>query len=461
MADINYKDRTINARIVYYGPGMSGKTTNIQVLHEHARPTRRGHLVSVDTAQDRTIMFDLLPLKIAAFHGLDLKVHLVAVPGQTMYAAVRRLALRDVDAVVFVANSAPKHQDENSAALAELIANLSNLGSNSASMPLVLQYNKRDLPDALPIASMDRTLNARRTISQAAVAIRGEGVLETFAAILTLTVQDLARRYHLAEVGIAEPPQEWSAGALREVFGTSSLALPDSAEGGAAAERRTVHLELPVDVVSGERRDARTNEALVESYAEAAVALTEDAQRLRDERDQAQRRLADVLGVLETARMLAPGRPQDPLVAAILDSLAREVDTLYASVLIRASSGDLMTAALRGLSLEPLLAHAQAVPLLQEFQRTTVPKWHDAGQDPTLGSILTANDPALGSVVSVPLRTRDDTPIGLALLYQTRSASPPRWETLKQVGVLARVLGQLLDPSALGSTDQGDWDTSL
>src|SRR5688572_8142829 len=101
MADLNYKDRTITARIVYYGPGMSGKTTNIQVLHEHARPGRRGHLVSVDTAQDRTIMFDLLPLKIAAFHGLDLKLHLVAVPGQAMYAAVRRLALKDVDAVVF------------------------------------------------------------------------------------------------------------------------------------------------------------------------------------------------------------------------------------------------------------------------------------------------------------------------------------------------------------------------
>src|SRR5689334_651999 len=90
MAELNYKERTIQARIVYYGPGMSGKTTNVQVLHQHAQPARRGHLVSVDTAQDRTIMFDLLPLKISAFHGLNLKVHLVAVPGQPMYAAVRK-----------------------------------------------------------------------------------------------------------------------------------------------------------------------------------------------------------------------------------------------------------------------------------------------------------------------------------------------------------------------------------
>src|SRR5687767_6391692 len=103
MAELRHKEKTISVKIVYYGPGMSGKTTNIQVLHQHAGGTRRGELVSVNTAQDRTIMFDLLPIKVAAFRGLDLKVQLVAVPGQPMYAAIRKLALKDVDALVFVA----------------------------------------------------------------------------------------------------------------------------------------------------------------------------------------------------------------------------------------------------------------------------------------------------------------------------------------------------------------------
>src|SRR5262252_5925213 len=125
MAELRHKDRTIAIKIVYYGPGMSGKTTNIQVLHERASAGRRGELVSVNTAQDRTIMFDLLPIKVAAFRGLDLKVQLVAVPGQAMYAAIRRLALRDVDSVVFVADSAADRQDENAASLKEMVANLS------------------------------------------------------------------------------------------------------------------------------------------------------------------------------------------------------------------------------------------------------------------------------------------------------------------------------------------------
>ena len=458
MAELNYKERTINARIVYYGPGMSGKTTNIQILHQHAQPARRGHLVSVDTAQDRTIMFDVLPLKIAAFRGLSLKIHLVAVPGQPMYAAVRRLALKDVDALVFVADSAVERQSENLACLEELVANLAHHHHDSATLPLVLQYNKRDLLDAAPVRAMDSLLNTRKTVACPAVAFRGEGVAETFAAVLTLTVKELARRFGLADVPGAETTPEWSASAVQEIFGKSSLVDPAAPDRGADAERRTVHLELPADMIAGEQRDARTNEALVESYAEAAATLTQDAERLREERDLAQRRLADLLEVIDaaqTARTFPPGAARYPLLATILDGLARELDSAHASILFRAPDGGLRPAALRGLQRDPLRSDAAAARRLQDFLADTLPKWHDASQDPALSAALAANDPPLGSVVAVALRTGlNDTALGLALFYQRPSAAPPRWESLKHLGALARALVLFVDLFVTGADDR-------
>src|SRR5262249_1728156 len=162
MVELSQRDRTIKVKIVYYGPAVGGKTTNIQVLHQHALAARRGELVSINSAQDRTILFDLLPLKAAGFRGFDLKLQLLAVPGQAMYAATRRLVLKGADALVFVANSATDRWQENIQSFREMTQNLLNHQLDPASLPLVLQYNKRDLPDITPIDHMDRALNARK-----------------------------------------------------------------------------------------------------------------------------------------------------------------------------------------------------------------------------------------------------------------------------------------------------------
>jgi mutual gliding-motility protein MglA len=453
MAELRHKDRTIITRIVYYGPGMSGKTTNIQVLHEHASASRRGELVSVNTAQDRTIMFDLLPIKVAAFRGLDLKVQLVAVPGQPMYAAIRRLALKDVDSLVFVANSAPDHQDENIASLKEMMSNVARLPGDTASLPLVLQYNKRDLPNAVPTEAMDRALNARKVLAMPAVAVRGEGVLETFTAVLTLTVADLARRYKLTDLGRGQTVEDWSAAAMQEIFGTSSFASSAAFSAADGPGRRTVRLTLPADVRSAERLDARTNEALVESYAQVATALTEDAQTVREERDLAQRRLADVLEVMDAARTLRAGAPRDPVHVVVLGCLAREVDAPRASLLVPAPNQSMRASALYRLERDPILSHSKSMARLQSFLQSSAPRWYET-DDPELHEILTSSQPPHGSVVVVPVATGQGAPIGVALLYRAVSAPPPRRESLKHLADLVRILAPLLEPSDSGGDNE-------
>jgi signal recognition particle receptor subunit beta len=452
MADLSHKDRTIGTKIVYYGPALSGKTTNIQVLHEQAHAARRGELVSVNTAQDRTILFDLLPIKVAAFRGLDLKVQLVAVPGQPMYAAIRRLALKDVDALVFVANSAPDAQDENSASLKELMANLtSRPGGDASSIPLVLQYNKRDLPNVTATTLMDRALNTRQVPSVPAVAVRGEGVLETFSAVLTQMVADLARRYRLADLGKGQTVEDWASAAIQEIYGAGSI-TPSPNAAGRGTGRQTVRLALPVDVSTGARLDARTNEALVESYAQAASALGDTVQQLREERDLAQRRLTDVLDVLDAARTLKPGVSRDPVHAVVLGCLAREVDAAHASLLVPAPNQSVRASALHGLDRDPILAQPDAMPRLRSFFLAAPPRWYETDNDPALHQILSSSQPPYGSMVSVPLTVGQESPVGVALLYRAPSAPPPRRESLKHLADLARILAPFLEaPNASGA----------
>src|SRR5260221_12689232 len=210
MVELNHRDRTIKVKIVYYGPPVGGKTTNLQVLHQHALAARRGEMVSGNSAQDRTILFDLLPLKAAGFRGFDLRLQLLAVPGQAMYAATRRLVLKQVDSVVFVANSATDRWEENIQSFREMTQNLIAHQQDPAHIPLVLQYNKRDLPEVMPTEFMDKALNARKVDSIPAVAVRAEGVLETFSCALLRTTQDLASRYQIAETTPRQTPSPWS-----------------------------------------------------------------------------------------------------------------------------------------------------------------------------------------------------------------------------------------------------------
>lgn len=187
MPTYNYKSRELIAKVVYYGPGRCGKTTNLQQVHAKMRPETRSELLSVATETDRTIYFDLLPLNLGTISGMKFMVRLFTVPGQVYYSETRRLVLKGADGVVFVADSQNHMLDENRQSLHDLRQNLAANGLDFESIPLVMQWNKRDLPHLVSEAELDATLNTRRVKAIPAVAARGTGVLETLRSV-TLAV---------------------------------------------------------------------------------------------------------------------------------------------------------------------------------------------------------------------------------------------------------------------------------
>jgi mutual gliding-motility protein MglA len=195
MSLVNYSTREITCKVVYYGPGRSGKTSNLQYVHAFLPEDRKGPMVSLATETDRTLFFDFLPLDLGTISGFRTRMQLYTVPGQVYYNATRKLVLRGADGVVFVADSQPEQFDDNIDSLRNLHENLLEEDIDLRGFPTVLQYNKRDLPGVVPIAALDDELNFRNVPSFPAAAVTGEGVFETLRAISLLVLQNLSRRF--------------------------------------------------------------------------------------------------------------------------------------------------------------------------------------------------------------------------------------------------------------------------
>lgn len=189
MASLNTAARELVLKIVYYGPGLCGKTTSLQALHDEAPPERRGKLVSLATPVDRTLYFDFLPLRLPPLRGLAVRLQLFTVPGQVYFNATRRLVLSGADGVVFVADSQSDRMDANLESLENLRENLAEHGRDLATLPHAFSYNKRDLPDLVPIEQLDRLLNQHRAPAFPTVATEGEGVQLTLDAITKLVLE--------------------------------------------------------------------------------------------------------------------------------------------------------------------------------------------------------------------------------------------------------------------------------
>jgi len=186
MAVFNYAGGEINAKIVYYGPGLSGKTTNLEFIYSKLPRDNKGKMVSMKTRTDRTLFFDFLPIDIGEINGMKVRFLLYTVPGQVYYNATRKLVLKGVDALVFVADSAPDRMQDNKEALQNLEDNMNDLGMTLKEIPWVIQFNKRDLPNRLERDIMEKELNAIQVPSFEATASQGEGVYETFEGIAKL-----------------------------------------------------------------------------------------------------------------------------------------------------------------------------------------------------------------------------------------------------------------------------------
>ncbi len=204
MSLVNYSTREITCKIVYYGPGRCGKTSNLQYIHTFVPDDRKGAMISLATETDRTLFFDFLPLDLGTISGFRTRIQLYTVPGQVYYTATRKLVLRGADGVVFVADSQREQMEENIESLRNLHENLLEENVDLRDFPLVLQYNKRDLPDVALVEELEDLLNFKDVPAFAAAAITGEGVFPTLKSISQLVLQSLSRKFR-AEVVAAEP----------------------------------------------------------------------------------------------------------------------------------------------------------------------------------------------------------------------------------------------------------------
>lgn len=194
MSTVDFAAREINFKVVYYGCGMSGKTTNLRRIYEHLPDGRKGELVSLATEEERTLFFDFMPLDLGTVNGFKTRFHLYTVPGQVFYNAARKLILRGVDGVVFVADSAPNRLRANAEALRNLRENLSDYNLSLGELPVVLQFNKRDLPDALPTEMLRHVLDPDGSFEvYEAVAAKFEGVLEPLRGVSKQVLAKLAQ----------------------------------------------------------------------------------------------------------------------------------------------------------------------------------------------------------------------------------------------------------------------------
>ena len=277
MVLFNYATKELTAKVVYYGPGLCGKTTNLQWIHEKVPIKNKGKMLSLSTETDRTLFFDFLPIELGQIRGMRTRIQLYTVPGQVFYNATRRMVLKGADAVVFVADSQEAMIDANIESLENLRQNLEANEIDPRELPMVLQYNKRDLPNALPIEILNERLNGRNVQEFEAVAIKGSGVEETLKAVTSLVFRSLATKY-----GSADDRSNPTTAPGGRSPGTQAPPSPPRASAPPAQpqQRAPAPSHAPLNIATAPRR----SEEIVDELELQATAESEDS-LLVDEMD--------------------------------------------------------------------------------------------------------------------------------------------------------------------------------
>lgn len=196
MSFVNYHTKEVNCKIVYYGPGLGGKTTNIQYIYHKTSSDSDSKIISLNTDNERTLFFDFLPLDLGEIRGFKTRFHLYTVPGQIFYEASRKLVLKGVDGIIFVADSQVERMDANKESYKDLEKNILEQGYNLETLPLVMQWNKRDLPNIMKETDLEQQLNLRNAPSSNAIATTGEGVFDSLKMISKLVLMNLKGGLH-------------------------------------------------------------------------------------------------------------------------------------------------------------------------------------------------------------------------------------------------------------------------
>lgn len=266
MVQINFALKEVNCKIVYYGPGMSGKTTNLEVVHKKAPTANKGELTSIATEGDRTLFFDFMPLDLGNIAGMRTKFQLYTVPGQVYYNSTRKLVLQGVDGIIFVADSQEGKMEENLESLENLRNNLAEYGKSLDEIPMVIQYNKRDLPNVMDSAYMDEKLNPRGLPHFDGVATTGEGVFPTLKALSSMVLESLSKEKRGAGVAPRRRPAPVAEEPARETVAAAARPAPSAPSAPAPAPAPVQPEEEPNEV----RRKIEAAKARATAPADAA-----------------------------------------------------------------------------------------------------------------------------------------------------------------------------------------------
>jgi signal recognition particle receptor subunit beta len=439
--ELKPRDRIVQLKLVYYGPPVCGKTTNLQMLHAAALPRHRGELITVNSLQERTILFDLLPLRGVGFHGFDLRFQVVAVPGQAPYGATRRLVMRGTDAVVFVANSASDRLAENVESLAEMKENLKANGLDAETIPTVFQYNKRDLPQVSTVDELSAALNPRGDPVIGAVALHGEGVIETLGTLIARTMADLSVKYRSLALEPGETAPTWAWGAIQQVFGRSTITGADvrPGEGRGALDLRRV--QVPAPKIPQGASGAELDKALVGSYVETSMSLSEALDGVRQQRDEAERRVKELELTLGAIEQLSDGRPPGETLTAALGHLVAAAGCFRGTLIAPGADQRLRVLAAVGMKQDPFVEDPVGFRSVRE---RFVPLKHaslvDLEQLGEVAAILKPLDPPAAALAVVPIRSGFGLH-GLAHFYFRASDPLPGPRLLDHVTLMARALG--------------------
>lgn len=371
MSLINVREKTLQAKIVYYGTALSGKTTSLKHVHRVLDPDGRVELVSLNTEGDRTFFFDFLPIPLGSVNGYQVRLQAFTVPGQVKYNLTRRFVLRGADAVIFVADSGPSALDDDLASMQTLHENLRANGLDPDRIPILLQYNKRDLPGALSVETLRGALNPSGLREFETVATSGEGVFDAFTALCSATVESLAREYR---IGNPEEAREAVAQRLRatELAWRSDRGRPHRsqearpADGFLDVDAGPVAPQV-VEVSSADVPDLPNAETLLRHAVDTNI----ESAKLLAEVSEMRRRLADhvrhLAALYETGVAIASVLDSDQLLDRVLSAALRTVEGEYGSVLLLGEKGTLGARLVHGLESDPLEGQGNDPEILERI----------------------------------------------------------------------------------------------
>ncbi len=461
MSVVNLREKTINAKIVYYGPPLGGKTTSLKYIHRVMDPERRTNLISLNTERDRTLFFDFLPINIGRIGDFSLKIQGFTVPGQVKYLLTRRYVLRGADAVVFVADSQEKEQAATTSSLRDLKENLRLNGLAYETIPLALQYNKRDEPGVLSIEELDRALNDRAVPRFETVATVGTGVFEAFTAVCIAMVERICAEYRIA--GAKEVATSVEA-TLRKVLESShrieaARAKGEAEKAAAGATRKTATPGAP-DSPAPEPETAGRKEgpgastivvmddtddadplaavpALLERAVGTTIQVSELLSEVQEARGALEARVGELTALNEVSVAAASVLDMDRVVAAVVEGAARALRTEHASIVLRDEDGDILRERhVQGFLFDPLVSSSRAsevtAPLLAARRPVIVTDEHHPR---VLEAMREREDSVLAAVVA-PLRIRDQ-PRGLLTVYYVIHGREPGEAAVRFLGALA------------------------